>query len=151
VYAAQDALSAFGMMLGMWISARWDFLPLFVIVSGFVVIFTNLSDEADSNGERLSAYSVFNRGFQELAGTLSAEQLDRMLRRQGEPPVDDQEEDVLHESNADGFTMPLRKVKPNEACPCNSGKKYKKCHMGKASIAKGGDMEVVEQGQMADR
>ncbi len=119
-------------------------------MSGFVIIFTNLSDEADdSNGERISAYSVFNRGFQELAGTLSAEQLDRMLRRQEEPPVvdDDQEGDVLHESNVDSFTMPFRKVKPNEACPCNSGNKYKKCHMGKASVAKGGDMEVVEQGQ----
>lgn len=29
---------------------------------------------------------------------------------------------------------PLMKLKPNERCPCGSGKKWKKCHRQKSSM-----------------
>ena len=50
---------------------------LWIIVCGCYLIFTNLGKRAE--GE-MSAYSVFNKNFQNLMGQLTGEQLDRELR-----------------------------------------------------------------------
>jgi Uncharacterized conserved domain (SAYSvFN) len=56
-----------------WIHAVLDAGPVVLIVSALVAIFTvGLSDE-DSDG--LSAYSVFNKGFQKLMGSVDADAL----------------------------------------------------------------------------
>ena len=47
---------------------------LYLIISIAIVIFTNF-DERKANS--MSAYSVFNRGYQRLLGTLTAEQFER--------------------------------------------------------------------------
>ena len=52
--------------------------PLVLIVTGLIAIFTvGLADEEskDSNPNRLSAYSVFNRGFQRMLGTVDTDSL----------------------------------------------------------------------------
>lgn len=58
----------------------WDFTSLYMILTGFLLVFTNLGERKE--GE-LSAYSVFNEGFQELMGTLNANQIDDQLRHRG--------------------------------------------------------------------
>lgn len=56
-----------------WIHAALDAGPLVLIVSALVAIFTiGLSDEG-SDG--LSAYSVFNKGFQKIMGSVDADAL----------------------------------------------------------------------------
>ena len=54
-----------------------DTLSLYVMVTLFALIFLNLGER--KQGE-LSAYSVFNDGFEEILGTLNAKQFDREIR-----------------------------------------------------------------------
>ena len=67
---------------GFWIFNKFDFGHLWIILTGFAIIYLNLSTEARKPGE-LSAYSVFNEGFQRIMGDLDAEQIDQQLRRGG--------------------------------------------------------------------
>ncbi|KAL2924575.1 SAYSvFN domain-containing protein 1 [Bienertia sinuspersici] len=59
------------------VAHRWDLGPLFILGTGFFIIFWNLGHR--KTGE-LSAYSIFNEDFRELPGTLNADRLDRDLR-----------------------------------------------------------------------
>lgn len=59
------------------IAHRLDLGPLYILGTGFAIIFLNLGHR--QAGE-LSAYSIFNEDFRELPGTLNAERLDRDLR-----------------------------------------------------------------------
>ncbi|KNA10761.1 hypothetical protein SOVF_141360 [Spinacia oleracea] len=59
------------------VAHRWDLGPLYILGTGFFIIFWNLGNR--QSGE-LSAYSIFNEDFRELPGTLNAERLDRDLR-----------------------------------------------------------------------
>ncbi len=57
-----------------------EFVTLYCILLLFYVIFRNL----DRSGKRssLSAYSVFNKNFQKVAGTFDAQTIDKTLRGQ---------------------------------------------------------------------
>uniref|UniRef100_A0A803LU50 Ubiquitin-like domain-containing protein n=1 Tax=Chenopodium quinoa TaxID=63459 RepID=A0A803LU50_CHEQI len=59
------------------VAHRWDLGPLYILGTGFFIIFWNLGHR--QSGE-LSAYSIFNEDFRELPGTLNADRLDRDLR-----------------------------------------------------------------------
>lgn len=59
------------------VAHKWDLGPIYIIGTGFAIIFLNLGRR--QAGE-LSAYSIFNEDFRELPGTLNAERLDRDLR-----------------------------------------------------------------------
>lgn len=59
------------------IAHRWDLGPLYILGTGFAIIFLNLGHR--QSGE-LSAYSIFNEDFRELPGTLNADRLDQDLR-----------------------------------------------------------------------
>mmetsp|Transcript_12326 Transcript_12326/g.23554 ORF Transcript_12326/g.23554 Transcript_12326/m.23554 type:complete len:214 (+) Transcript_12326:140-781(+) len=70
-------------LLFLWLAASrvayvYEWGPVYIILSGFVVIFTNLGRRRE--GE-MSAYSVFNEGFRELPGTFNAADVDTHLRR----------------------------------------------------------------------
>lgn len=73
----------FWMVLFGWI-AGWKFASVhgwgavYLVSTIFVVIVFNLGTRSD--GE-LSAYSIFNEGFRRLPGQLTAEDLDRQMRR----------------------------------------------------------------------
>ena len=99
--------------IGMWLCGGvvfyvWDITSLYVIFTMFALIFMNLGERKE--GE-LSAYSVFNEGFQELMGTMNANQIDQQLRhQQGRPgrgggggveEEEDEEEDGLSDLLAD--------------------------------------------------
>jgi Uncharacterized conserved domain (SAYSvFN) len=57
-----------------WIHAALDAGPVVIIFTALTVIFTvGLSDQTDKNG--LSAYSVFNKGFQKILGSVDADAL----------------------------------------------------------------------------
>lgn len=57
-----------------WIHKTLDAGPLVLIVTTLAIIFTvGLSDDANRDG--LSAYSVFNKGFQKLLGSVDADAL----------------------------------------------------------------------------
>ncbi|KAF3649575.1 putative protein ABCI7, chloroplastic-like [Capsicum annuum] len=59
------------------IARRYGVAPLFLLATGFGLIFYNLGHR--KQGE-LSAYSVFNEDFRELPGTLNADHIDRDIR-----------------------------------------------------------------------
>lgn len=66
------------------IFVRLEFGAIFFILSLFYFIWKNLSSRRRPAHE-LSAYSVFNRNFEKLQGTFSAEDYDRQLRHGGSP------------------------------------------------------------------
>ncbi|KAM7530960.1 hypothetical protein LguiB_034370 [Lonicera macranthoides] len=59
------------------VAHRWDLGPLYILGTGFAIIFINLGKR--QNGD-MSAYSIFNEDFRELPGTLNADRLDRDIR-----------------------------------------------------------------------
>ncbi|XP_010269975.1 PREDICTED: uncharacterized protein LOC104606454 isoform X2 [Nelumbo nucifera] len=59
------------------IAYRLDIGPLYILGTGFSIVFLNLGQR--QHGE-LSAYSIFNEDFRELPGTLNADRLDRDIR-----------------------------------------------------------------------
>ncbi|EEF42448.1 uncharacterized protein LOC8284626 [Ricinus communis] len=59
------------------VAHRWDLGPLYMLGTGFSIIFFNLGRRQAGD---LSAYSIFNEDFRELPGTLNADRLDRDIR-----------------------------------------------------------------------
>ncbi|XP_057977015.1 uncharacterized protein LOC131164078 [Malania oleifera] len=59
------------------IAHRWDVGPLYILGTGFLIIFLNLGKRQQGD---ISAYSIFNDDFRELPGTLNADRLDRDIR-----------------------------------------------------------------------
>ncbi|KAL7123644.1 hypothetical protein ACP275_01G118600 [Erythranthe tilingii] len=59
------------------VANRFDVGPLYIIGTGFLIIFYNLGHRQPGD---VSAYSVFNEDFRELPGTLNADRLDRDIR-----------------------------------------------------------------------
>jgi hypothetical protein len=55
-----------------------DFGSLWVIISLFALIFMNLGEK--KSADDISAYSVFNKGFQRILGTIDVEQFENELR-----------------------------------------------------------------------
>ncbi|KAJ8774455.1 hypothetical protein K2173_016901 [Erythroxylum novogranatense] len=81
-------MALFSLSLKMWaviilwfilapFASRWDLGPLYIIGTGFCIIFLNLGRR---RAGELSAYSIFNEDFRELPGTLNADRLDRDIR-----------------------------------------------------------------------
>nr|ACO15480.1 C6orf64 [Caligus clemensi] len=63
----------------LWVMANNYELGLcFIILSGFLFIYVNLSDRQKRPSER-SAYSVFNRGCRSLDGALTAEHFEKAI------------------------------------------------------------------------
>ncbi|XP_058224388.1 uncharacterized protein LOC131333711 [Rhododendron vialii] len=59
------------------VAHRWDLGPLYILATGFAIIFFNLGKRQQGD---VSAYSIFNEDFRELPGTLNADRLDRDIR-----------------------------------------------------------------------
>ncbi|KAJ9556065.1 hypothetical protein OSB04_010679 [Centaurea solstitialis] len=59
------------------IAHRLDVGPLYILGTGFAIIFLNLGQRQQGD---MSAYSIFNEDFRELPGTFNAEQADRDIR-----------------------------------------------------------------------
>uniref|UniRef100_A0A5B7AI61 Ubiquitin-like domain-containing protein n=1 Tax=Davidia involucrata TaxID=16924 RepID=A0A5B7AI61_DAVIN len=81
-------MAIFSLSLKMWaviiiwfisapIAHRWDLGPLYILATGFAIIFLNLGQRQHGD---MSAYSIFNEDFRELPGTLNADRLDRDIR-----------------------------------------------------------------------
>ena len=63
--------------LSFYVAYFIEFLTVWIILSLTFLLFTNLGDRKE--GE-LSAYSVFNKGFRNLLGSLTAEEIDNHIR-----------------------------------------------------------------------
>ena len=62
----------------LWVMCiRIGFGAIFFIAASFYLIFSNLRKERDS---QLSAYSVFNEGYEQLEGTFNAREFESQLR-----------------------------------------------------------------------
>lgn len=59
------------------VAHRWELGPLYILATGFAIIFLNLGKRQHGD---MSAYSIFNEDFRELPGTLNADRLDRDMR-----------------------------------------------------------------------
>jgi hypothetical protein len=75
---------------------HFDFGSLWIIISLFLVVFLNLGERKE--GE-LSAYSVFNKGFQRILGTIDIEQFENEIRHNLRW---NEEEEVEEEDDNDG-------------------------------------------------
>ena len=84
-------------LLGLFFFNYAGFASLWVILSLFYCIFANLGDRKD--GE-MSAYSVFNKGFHSIVGSLTADQFDRQIRQVGNHNINiDDNDEVLQVDN----------------------------------------------------
>ncbi|PSR91648.1 Large proline-rich protein [Actinidia chinensis var. chinensis] len=81
-------MAIFSITLKMWViivmwfilapvAHSWDLGPLYILATGFAIIFLNLGKRQHGD---VSAYSIFNEDFRELPGTLNADRLDRDIR-----------------------------------------------------------------------
>ncbi|OMO93145.1 Ubiquitin [Corchorus olitorius] len=59
------------------VAHKWDVGPLYILGTGFCIIFLNLGRRQPGD---VSAYSIFNEDFRELPGTLNADAIDRDVR-----------------------------------------------------------------------
>lgn len=59
------------------IAHKWEVGPLYILGTGFAIIFLNLGKRQHGD---MSAYSIFNEDFRELPGTFNAERVDRDIR-----------------------------------------------------------------------
>lgn len=119
-------------LIGFYVSSRAEFAAVYLTLTAFVLIFTNLSDSGaggKSAGARpvASAYAAFNPGAAAISGSFTADQFDRQLRHRpavaAEAVADD---DTAPPAAGDGHF--LRKSKnANKTCVCGSGRKYKHC------------------------
>jgi hypothetical protein len=99
-----------------------EFMTIFVILTTIMLIFYNLDfSEKKSN---ISAYSVFNKNFEKIAGTFTPDDLlNEMNIRKFE---------VKNEVNTTNF-VELTKIEPkyikdpHSKCDCGSNKKFKNC------------------------
>mmetsp|Transcript_1198 Transcript_1198/g.1260 ORF Transcript_1198/g.1260 Transcript_1198/m.1260 type:complete len:183 (+) Transcript_1198:113-661(+) len=121
--------------ISLWLIAKYvGFGSLYFTVSVLVFIYFNTSPREDG---RLSPYSVFNRNFTTIQGTLEASQFEEQLgiRPNAGGPSRDEDEDVsratemsLAEAEKKGLTKRVRDSKKrNMLCECGSGRKFKKC------------------------
>lgn len=102
----QSILSTLGYLLlwtiGWMIAIHFQHGLLYFIISLLTFMMTNLGERKE--GE-LSAYSVFNRNFERLPGTLDAEQFDAELRHNlpmNNHDMDDEQENGDNESEEEG-------------------------------------------------
>ena len=65
-----------------------QFASLWLIGSLFTIMFANLGERGKD--DEFSAYSVFNKGFKAILGTITAEQFDREIRHRANFNVDEE-------------------------------------------------------------
>ncbi|CAM8880832.1 unnamed protein product [Rhodiola kirilowii] len=81
-------IAVFSLSLKIWITIimwfilapiahKWDLGPVYILGTGFAIIFLNLGKRQAGD---VSAYSIFNEDFRELPGTFNADRLDRDMR-----------------------------------------------------------------------
>ena len=81
-----------------------EFGSMFLIASLFYWLFQSLNYDSSKDGSTLSAYSVFNRGFTSILGTLTADQLDRQIRHTDKiPGMENDDDDVSEDDDDDGL------------------------------------------------
>eukprot|EP01084_Bolivina_argentea_P003777 7111_1 len=106
-----------------------QFGSIYLCISIIYFIFNNLGKR--KNGQ-LSAYSMFNDNYERIAGTFDGAFYEDMLRGKKSKPTFDgpkKNKNVTKQKNK-RIKHPARLSKSgNIKCPCNSGKKYKKCCM----------------------
>jgi len=93
-----------------YISYLVEFAQVFVMASILALILVNLGERKE--GE-LSAYSIFNKGFQTLLGQLTGEQIDRDLRnrKQHSDSEDENEHAVLGRVQQQPVFKPVKRGK----------------------------------------
>ncbi|XP_075508731.1 uncharacterized protein LOC142545429 isoform X2 [Primulina tabacum] len=70
-------LAIVGWLILAHVAQQLDVAPLYILGTGFIIIFCNLGHRQPGD---ISAYSIFNEDFRELPGTLNADRLDRDIR-----------------------------------------------------------------------
>ncbi len=92
-----------------------------VSVAVLIAIFSNLGQRSASS---VSAYSIFNRGFQHLLGDIQPDAIDRQLRGGGAAGPNEHHNEPTNMDNKFS-NFPSKYI--NRPCPCGSGLKAKKC------------------------
>ncbi|CAD8172719.1 unnamed protein product [Paramecium pentaurelia] len=120
-------------LIGGRISILYSMQGLYVIITGFALIFTNLGTREKGT---LSAYSIFNKGYKKLMGQMTEEDVANMynmggVKKKKDDQSDDDDDDKISK-DFEGLSMEQMMAKlsklGNKQCFCNSGRKYKKCH-----------------------
>jgi len=114
--------------MGFYFAVKLGLGVIYVIVAGSIMMFVNLGER---DKKTLSAYSVFNKNFEQIPGTFDnfvpgvktksgSSKLAAPVRSSG---TDDA--DVIKSYYAKSSKM------GNKECYCGSGLKFKKCCFGK--------------------
>jgi hypothetical protein len=101
-----------------------------------------ISGVAEPYLQRTGNFTLFGDTVEELSGWYAfSPERERDRKRAAERRAD-----VLHHSYSDGPAVnPYRDVGRNDPCPCGSGKKFKKCCLGKASNETGDIGELLQR------
>ena len=64
-------------IIGFYYFVQWEFGVVYFLFSMFYFIFANMGNESDQKKDRVSAYSVFNKGGKEVLGNFSTAGLEK--------------------------------------------------------------------------
>ena len=103
-----------------------EFMMIFIILTSILLIFFNLDFSQKKPGS-VSAYSVFNKNFEKIAGTFTP---DDLLNEMNIRKIDSNIERISKKDLFDPLKKTEEKFKdPHEKCDCGSNKKFKNCCM----------------------
>jgi hypothetical protein len=126
--AINRTTQAIAFLLGFYFSVKFGLGVLYLIVAGSVLIFVNLGER---DKKTLSAYSVFNKNFEQIPGTFD-NFVPGVKTKSGEGKMavpaknsGTDDADVIKSYYAKSSKM------GNKECFCGSGQKFKKCCFGK--------------------
>ena len=107
-------------------SIALQFGSVFAVVSCLALVFSQLSHEAAAGGQqRLSAYSVFNRGGARMAGSLSMESWEKQWAPLSSTTAASAPAAAVPGALQSAAPHPKRSSKAaNQPCVCGSNKKY---------------------------
>jgi len=126
--SANRVTQVIAFLIGFYFSVKYGLGILYIIVAGSIMIFVNLGER---DKKTLSAYSVFNKNFEQIPGTfdnfvpgVKTKSGDNKLAAPTKTSGTD-DADVIKSYYAKSSKM------GNKECFCGSGLKFKKCCYGK--------------------
>ncbi|CXI23513.1 conserved protein, unknown function [Plasmodium berghei] len=100
----------------------------YIIIVLILIIFINLDHNKNTNGQPVSAYSIFNKDKKYLIGDLRMNQIENELRHT-KATTNDDSDNFLRYDDIQRNKMHIKGYSKynNKLCTCGSNKKFKKC------------------------
>ncbi|CAD2089143.1 conserved protein, unknown function [Plasmodium vinckei lentum] len=100
----------------------------YIIIVLILIIFLNLDYSKNTNGQSISAYSIFNKDKRYLIGDLRMNQIENELRHTKPTTYDDSDNFLRYDDiQRNKIYIKGNSKYNNKLCTCGSNKKFKKC------------------------